>query len=60
LHAGFSQKKTVMILTSVAIIAGALASLFMGSVAIKQYFICILAIVTIMLLLNFAKVLTKK
>ena len=60
LHAGFSQKKTVMILTSVAIIAGALASLFMGSTAIKQYSICILAIVIIMLLLNFAKVLTKK
>jgi UDP-GlcNAc:undecaprenyl-phosphate GlcNAc-1-phosphate transferase len=60
LHAGFSQKKTVMILTSVAIIAGALASLFMGSAVIKHYFICILAIVIIMLLLNFAKVLTKK
>ncbi|MBO6086966.1 undecaprenyl/decaprenyl-phosphate alpha-N-acetylglucosaminyl 1-phosphate transferase [bacterium] len=60
LHAGFSQKKTVMILTSVAIIAGALASLFMGTATIKHYFICILAIVIIMLLLNFAKVLTKK
>ena len=60
LHAGFSQKKTVMILTSVAIIAGALASLFMGSVATKHYFIYILVIVLIMLILNFAKVLTKK
>ena len=60
LHAGFSQKKTVMILTSVAIIAGALASLFIGGATIKHYFIYILAIVIIMLLLNFAKVLTKK
>ena len=60
LHAGFSQKKTVVILSSVAIIAGALASLFMGSQTIKHYFIYILAIVVIMLLLNFIKVLTKK
>lgn len=60
LHAGFSQKKTVMILTSVAIIAGAIASLFMGSTTIKHYFICIVAVVFVMLLLNFIKVLTKK
>ena len=60
LHAGFSQKKTVMIMTSVAIIAGALASLFMGSSTIKHYFMYIIAIVVIMLLLNYLKVLTKK
>ena len=60
LHAGFSQKKTVMILTSVAIIAGALASLFMGSATIKHYFMYIVAIVIVMLLLNFIKALTKK
>ena len=60
LHAGFSQKKTVMILTSVAIVAGALASLFMGSATIKHYIIYIIAVVIIMFLLNFAKVLTKK
>ena len=60
LHAGFSQKKTVVILTSVAIIAGALASLLMGENTIKHYFIFILATVIIMLLLNFIKVLTKK
>ena len=60
LHAGFSQKKTVMILTSVAIIAGALASLFMGSAVMKHYFTYIIAIVIIMLVLNFLKVLTKK
>lgn len=60
LHAGFSQKKTVMILTSVAIIAGALASLFMGESTIKHYFTYIVTIVIVMLLLNFIKVLTKK
>ncbi len=60
LHAGFSQKKTVMILTSVAIIAGALAALITGPLAMKQYFLCIFAIVVIMILLNLVKVLTKK
>ena len=60
LHAGFSQKKTVVILTSVAIIAGAIASLFMGSATIKHYTVCIVTIVIIMLLLNFIKALTKK
>ena len=60
LHAGFSQKKTVMILTTVAIIAGALASLFMGSATIKHYFVYIIAIVVIMMILNLIKVLTKK
>lgn len=60
LHAGFSQKKTVIILTSVAILAGAVASLLMGMNTIKHYFIYILVIVFIMLLLNFIKVLTKK
>ena len=60
LHAGFSQKKTVMILTSVAIIAGALASLLMGSATMKHYFVYIIAVVVIMLILNYIKVLTKK
>lgn len=60
LHAGFSQKKTVLILTSVAIVAGAIASLIMGPNTIKHYAVCILVIVFVMLLLNFIKVLTKK
>ncbi len=60
LHAGFSQKKTVLILTSVAIIAGAIASLIMGENTIKHYAVCILIVIFIMLLLNFIKVLTKK
>ena len=60
LHAGFSQKKTVVILTSVAIIAGGLAVLITGGATVKQYFIAIVAIVIVMLLLNFLKALTKK
>ena len=60
LHAGFSQKKTVVILTSCAIIAGAFATLFMGENTIKLYFFAIFTVVIIMLLLNFIKVLTKK
>jgi len=60
LHAGFSQMKTVGILTSCAIIAGAFATLFMGENTIKIYFIAIVVIVSVMFLLNFIKVLTKK
>ena len=60
LHAGFSQKKTVTILTSVAIIAGGLAVLITGGATVKQYFICIVAIVAVMLVLNLIKILTKK
>ena len=60
LHAGFSQKKTVMILTSVAIIAGGLAVLITGGATVKQYSIAILAIVVVMFLLNLIKMLTKK
>ena len=58
LHAGFSQKKTVVILASFAIIAGAMATLFVG--VIKYYFIAIAVLVIIILLLTFIKVLTKK
>ena len=60
LHAGFSQKKTVVILTSVAIIAGGTAALIIGGPAVKQYFICIIAIVLAMIGLNLLKMLTKK
>jgi len=60
LHAGFSQKKTVVILASCAIIAGAFATLFMGENTIKVYFVVIAFVVLFMLLLNFLKVLTKK
>ena len=60
LHAGFSQKKTVAILSSVAIAAGALAALFAGPSTLKHYFTAILALVVVMLILNFIKPLTKK
>ena len=60
LHAGFSQKKTVGILASCAIIAGAFATLFMGENTIKVYFIVIALVVLFMLILNLLKVLTKK
>lgn len=60
LHAGFSQKKTVVILSSCAIIAGAFATLFMGENTIKVYFIAICILVVVMLLLNLIKMLTKK
>ena len=60
LHAGFSQKKTVVIMTSVAILSGALACLFAKHNAIKYDFFLTLAIVGVMLLLNLFRVLTKK
>ena len=60
LHAGFSQKKTVVIITSVAILSGGLACLFASHNAIKYYFFLILAVIAIMLFLNLIRVLTKK
>lgn len=60
LHAGFSQKKTVVIITSVAILSGGLACLFASHNAIKYYFFLIIAVIAIMLLLNLIRVLTKK
>lgn len=58
LKAGFSQNMTVAILTSVAIVACAIATYSVGS--IKHYVIYIIALVLIMFLLSFAKLLTKK
>jgi len=58
LKAGFTQNMTVAILTSVAIVAGAVASFFVGS--IKHYVMYILALVIIMFLLNLTNLLTKK
>ena len=60
LHAGFSQKNTVVILTSAAILAGGLACLFASHNAIKYDFFLTLLIVGVMLLLNLIRVLTKK
>lgn len=58
LKAGFSQNMTVAILTSIAIVAGAVASYFVGS--IKHYVIYIIALVVIMFVLSLINHLTKK
>lgn len=58
LKAGFTQNMTVAILTSVAVVSGAIASYFAGS--IKHYIIYIIALVLIMFALSLTKVLTKK
>lgn len=52
LQAGFSQKKTVAILTSVAIVAGAIATSLTGMGSIKHYAVYILTLVVIMIALN--------
>ena len=57
LKAGFSQKKTVAILTSVAIVGGAIATYFSGIV--KHYFIYIAVLISIMIGLSLLSVLTK-
>ncbi len=57
LKAGFSQKKTVAILTSVAIVGGAIATYFSG--IIKHYFIYIGVLIFIMIILSIISILTK-
>lgn len=58
LKAGFTQNMTVAILTSFAIVSGAIASYFVGS--IKHYIIYIIALVAIMFGLSLFNLLTKK
>ena len=57
LKAGFSQKKTVAILTSVAIVGGAVATYFTGT--LKHYFLYIAVLLLIMIVLSVISVLTK-
>ncbi|MBQ4115285.1 undecaprenyl/decaprenyl-phosphate alpha-N-acetylglucosaminyl 1-phosphate transferase [bacterium] len=57
LKAGFSQKITVAILTSVAIVGGAIATYFTGT--LKHYFIYIAILILIMIVLSILSVLTK-
>ena len=57
LKAGFSQKKTVAILTSVAIVGGAGATYFSG--ILNHYFIYIAVLILIMIGLSVISVLTK-
>lgn len=58
LNAGFSQKKTVAILTTVAIVGGAIATYFSG--ILKHYFIYIIVLIFIMMVLSLISVLTKQ
>ena len=58
LKAGFSQNMTVAILTSIAIVTGAFASYFAGS--IKHYVIYIITLVVFMFALSLINILTKK
>lgn len=57
LKAGFSQKKTVAILTFLAIAAGGVATYFTGT--LKNYFIYIAVLIIIMFVLSFISVKTK-
>lgn len=57
LKAGFSQKKTVAILTSVAVVGGAIATYFSG--VLKHYFIYIIVLILIMMILSIISVLTE-
>lgn len=58
LKAGFSQKKTTAIMTSVAIVVGAIATYFAGS--IKHYVIYVIALVLIMFGLSLVNVFRNK
>ena len=57
LKAGLSQKKTVALLTFIAIVAGAVATYFTG--VLKNYFIYIAVLILIMIVLSFVSLLTK-
>ena len=57
LKAGLSQKKTVALLTFIAIVAGAVATYFTG--VLKNYFMYIAILIIIMIALSFISILTK-
>ncbi len=59
LKAGFSQKITVAIMTSVAIIAGAIASLCVGKFTIIHYLIYIVILIALMLILSLFDIFTR-
>ena len=59
LKAGFSQKFTVAIMTAVAILAGAIATSFVGILTIKHYVCYILIVLVLMLLLSLFDIFTK-
>ncbi len=55
IHAGFSQKSTVGILASVAIVFSSVAALILGNQTIRYFIIAIVIIVSIMILMNLLK-----
>ena len=57
LKAGLSQKKTVVVLTLLAICGGGLATYFTGT--LKDYFLYIVILIVIMLILSFISLRTK-
>ena len=57
LKAGLSQKKTVAVLTMIAIVGGALATYFTG--ALQNYFIYIAILILIMIGLSFISIMNK-
>ena len=57
LKAGLSQKKTVVVLTFFAIVGGALATYFTGT--LENYFIYIAILIVIMLILSFISIMNK-
>ncbi|MGN1153555.1 MAG: MraY family glycosyltransferase [Candidatus Gastranaerophilaceae bacterium] len=59
LKAGFSQKITVAIMTSVAILAGGIASLCVSTLTIKHYLIYIVVVTILMLLLSLFDIFTR-
>ena len=59
LKAGFSQKITVAIMTSIAIVAGGLASLCVSKITIIHYLIYIVILIVLMLLLSLFDMFTK-
>lgn len=59
LKAGFSQKLTVAIMTSIAIIAGAIATYLTGILTITHYVCYILIVIVLMLVLSLFDIFTK-
>lgn len=55
IHAGFSQKSTVGILASVAIVFSSVAALILGNQTIRYFIIAIVILVSIMIIMNLLK-----
>ena len=60
LKAGLSQKLTVAIMTTIAVIAGSIAMCFMDAITIQHYVCYIIIVLVLMMLLSLFDVFTKK